>query len=236
MADFKLTTGDSLDIIRDEIVSCRLCPRLVAWREKVAEEKVRRFKEDDYWGKALPGFGDPQAGLILVGLAPAAHGGNRTGRMFTGDNSGKWLYGALYRFGFSNRAESIRRDDDLRLKDAYITAAVRCAPPDNKPEKPEFERCAPFLKRELKLLKNKRILLGHGKIGFDKAIDSLEFEKPPGYRRPKFSHGAQFQLSSNLFLLGSFHPSQQNTYTGRLTEEMFHSVFRRARAILDGKE
>jgi uracil-DNA glycosylase family 4 len=194
--------------LRKTIVHCRQCPRLVIWREKVAREKTARFRDCEYWGKPSPGFGDPQAGLLLVGLAPAAHGGNRTGRMFTGDRSGDWLYRALHKAEFANQAESVDRNDGLKLKDCYITATARCAPPQNKLLPVEITRCRPFLLEELQLLKNIRVIVGLGKIGFDAVYDSFEsLEWTALPRRPKFGHGAEYRLNDRQILLGSFHPS-----------------------------
>ena len=182
----------------------------------------------------MPGFGDAKARLLIVGLAPAAHGGNRTGRVFTGDRSGDWLFRAMHKAGFANQPESIRKDDGLKLKDAFITAAARCAPPANKPLPQELANCRPFLLREIELLKYLRIILGLGKIGFDTAFDAfLALGKTSLKSRPKFAHGAEVHVSENLVLLGTFHPSQQNTFTGKLTEPMLDAVFARARELLD---
>lgn len=215
------------------IVRCRKCPRLVRWREQVGEKPPRRYQGQSYWAKPLPGFGDSKARLFIVGLAPAAHGGNRTGRIFTGDQSGNWLYEALYKFGFSNQVTSVRRNDGLKLKDCYITAAVRCAPPANKPERVEFERCRPYLVQELGLLKNIRVVLALGKIAFDSFLKAHQenggtVPKP----RPQFRHGGSVELRPDLTLIASYHPSQQNTFTGKLTREMFHEVFNTARKLL----
>jgi len=201
----------------------------VEWREEVAREKTRRFANEDYWGKPVPAFGDPRARLLIVGLAPAAHGANRTGRMFTGDRSGDWLYRALHRAGFANQANSVRIEDGLKLKDCYITAAVRCAPPQNKPTLEEIQTCESYLEQELNLLKNIQVILGLGKIGFDLAYHACRaaFELPSESARFRFAHGAEYELGNGLTLMGSYHPSQQNTFTGRLTEEMFDAVFHR---------
>ena len=216
------------------IIRCKKCPRLVRWREAVAKKPPRRYQGQTYWARPLAGFGDPEAALLIVGLAPAANGGNRTGRIFTGDESGNWLYESLYEFGFSNQPDSVRRDDGLRLKNCYITAAVRCAPPANKPARDEFERCRPYLVQELKLFKNVRVVLALGKIAFDSFLKAYQemggtVSKP----RPQFGHGASNRLGDGLTLLASYHPSQQNTFTGKLTRKMFHEVFRKAKRRLE---
>lgn len=222
-----------LERLQQKIIACRKCPRLVRWREKVAREKTKRFADWEYWGKPNPSFGDPSARLLLVGLAPAAHGGNRTGRMFTGDRSGDWLYRALYKAGFANQPSSISRDDGLTLKDCYITATCRCAPPQNKLLPKEIQNCRPYLLRELQLLKNVRVIVALGKVGFDAVFSSF---RQLGWTtlttKPKFHHGAEVKLNERVTLLGSFHPSQQNTFTGRLTEPMFDAIFRRVKALL----
>ncbi|MBI3587244.1 MAG: uracil-DNA glycosylase, partial [Ignavibacteriales bacterium] len=215
-----------LERLQQKVIRCRLCPRLVRWREKVAREKTKRFADWDYWGKPNPSFGDPQARLLLVGLAPAAHGGNRTGRMFTGDRSGDWLYRALHKFGFANQPTSISRNDGLKLFNCYITATCRCAPPQNKLLPSEIRHCRPFLLKELALLKNIKVVVGLGKVGFDSAINSFqEIGLASFTKKPKFAHGAEYQLTNNVTLIASFHPSQQNTFTGKLTEPMFDSIF-----------
>ena len=221
--------------LNQAVVQCRKCPRLVRWREQAAKQPPRRYQGQSYWAKPLPGFGDPEARLLIVGLAPAAHGGNRTGRIFTGDRSGDWLYGTLHEFGFSSQAASVHRDDGLKLTDCYITAAVHCAPPLNKPALSEFARCRPYLVEELKLLKRVRVVVALGKIAFDSFLKAYQenggiVPKP----RPKFGHGSVARLDDNLTLLGSYHPSQQNTFTGRLTRKMFHGVFKKARELLAG--
>lgn len=222
-----------LEALQKKIIQCQLCPRLVKWRETVAREKTKRFVDWEYWGKPNPSFGDPKAQLLLVGLAPAAHGGNRTGRMFTGDRSGDWLYRALHKFGFANQPTSVSRDDGLKLINCYITATCRCAPPLNKLLPAEILNCRPYLLKELQLLKNLCVIVGLGKVGFDAAISSFE---QLGWsnlkRKPKFSHGAAYQLNDHITLLASFHPSQQNTFTGKLTEPMFDAIFRHARSLL----
>jgi len=215
------------------IIRCKQCPRLVRWRAAVAKKPPRRYLGQTYWARPVTGFGDPEAALLIVGLAPAANGGNRTGRIFTGDESGNWLYEALYEFGFSNQPDSVRRDDGLRLKNCYITAAVRCAPPANKPARDEFERCRPYLVQELKLFKNVRVVLALGKIAFDSFLKAYQehggsIPKP----RPQFRHGGLVQLGPDLTLIASYHPSQQNTFTGKLTKKMFHEVFKKAQKLL----
>lgn len=220
--------------MQQDIISCRTCPRLVRWREKVAREKVKRFADEEYWGKPIPGFGDPKARLLLVGLAPAAHGGNRTGRMFTGDNSGDWLYRALHKAGFANQAESLHRDDGLRLTDCYITATLRCAPPLNKPLPKEIQNCRPYLLREIGLLRNVRVVVGLGRIGFESALHAYRESGRITFKaRPKFAHGTTHTFG-DLTFIASFHPSQQNTFTGRLTERMLDDVFVAARKVLGG--
>ena len=229
-----MALSDSLSRLNQEITACRRCPRLVAWREKVAREKTKRYETEKYWGRPVPGFGDAEARVLLVGLAPAAHGGNRTGRVFTGDRSGDWLFRALHKAGFANQPESLHRKDGLELSDCYVSASARCAPPDNRPEPDEFANCRPFLLRELRLLSRVRVVVGLGKIGFDHAYQALcEVRGHEAQGRPHFGHGAEFRLDPELCLLGSFHPSQQNTFTGKLTEDMFDSVFARVRALLD---
>jgi uracil-DNA glycosylase family 4 len=217
---------DSLEQVRSEIVSCRKCPRLVAWREQVAREKRAAFKQDEYWARPVPGFGDPSARLLIVGLAPAAHGGNRTGRIFTGDRSGDWLFGALYRAGFANQPTSVSREDGLRLMGAYVGACVRCAPPDNRPTLEERDTCLPYLGRELELLTEIRVIVCLGKFAYDGVARVLSLRKRPG-----FGHGVEVRLEDGRIILCSFHPSQQNTFTGKLTAPMFDAIFARARAL-----
>ena len=218
---------DSLDQVTAEIVDCFNCPRLVAWREYVAAEKRAAFRDEDYWGRPVPGFGDPKAHLLVVGLAPAAHGGNRTGRVFTGDRSGDWLYGALHRAGFANQATSVRADDGLRLDGAYVAAVVRCAPPDNKPTPQERDTCLPYLERELALLSEVQVIVALGQYAYD--VVARMFGVRP---RPKFGHGVEVPLADGRTIVCSFHPSQQNTFTGKLTTEMFDAVFQRTRALI----
>jgi len=225
-----MTTFNSL---QNKIIACTQCPRLVKWRKEVAATKVRRFSQEHYWGKPVPGFGDPKAEIVLVGLAPAAHGANRTGRMFTGDESGNWLYRALYKAGLSNKDVSVSRDDGLILNNVYITASCRCAPPQNKPSNKEIQNCRPFIVEEFRLLKNLRVIIGLGKIGFDTAFDVAKHsELTELQHRPKFSHGVIVHLNKKLILIGSYHPSQQNTFTGKLTEPMFNSIFQSAKSYL----
>lgn len=225
----------SLEALWEEVIRCRKCPRLVGHRERIALVKTRRFESEDYWGNPVPGFGVPRARLLIVGLAPAAHGGNRTGRVFTGDRSGDWLYEALHRYGFATSPFSVSRDDGLRLDDAYISAVARCAPPGNKPTREETETCRSYLVRELEALEDVRVVLALGRIAFDGFLAAWrELGSEPGKPRPKFSHGSEHRLDFGVTLLGSYHPSQQNTFTGKLTRPMFHKVFRRARSLLKG--
>lgn len=215
-----------------EVVGCHRCPRLVAHRERVAREKRRAFRDWDYWGRPLPGFGDPAARLVVIGLAPAAHGGNRTGRIFTGDRSGDWLYATLHRFGFANQPTSAHRDDGLCLTDAWVTAAARCAPPDNKPTQEEFGNCRPFLVRELQLLRRVQLIIALGRSAFDAfwaARQSVGHAAPRP--RPQFAHAKVYRLG-DVTLIGSYHPSQRNTQTGMLTQAMFDRVFATARELL----
>jgi uracil-DNA glycosylase family 4 len=223
----------SLTVLNQRIVSCTACPRLVVYRQAIAKEKRRQYRDWTYWGRPVPGFGDPAARLYILGLAPAAHGGNRTGRIFTGDRSGDWLYEALYEFGFSNQPTSLHKDDGLVLSDCYIGATVRCAPPDNKPAPDEFERCRPYVREELRLLKNVRVVVALGKIAFDHYLKVCREEgRPLPSPLPVFGHGQKCLLPWGVTLIGSYHPSQQNTFTGKLTRPMFHSVFGQARKVL----
>ena len=219
---------DDLGVLAAEITGCRACPRLVAWREDAAENPPARFRGEPYWARPVPGWGDAAARIVLVGLAPAAHGGNRTGRVFTGDRSGDFLFAALHRVGLANQATSTRTGDGLRLRGAYVTAAVRCAPPANAPTPEERDRCAPFLHRELALLANARVIIALGGFGWAAALRAVEASGAP-IPRPlsHFGHGAEV-VAGPYTLLGTFHPSQQNTFTGRLTADMLDAVLVRA--------
>ncbi len=210
------------------MVSCRRCPRLVEWRERVAREKRAAFRDEDYWGRPVPGFGDPGASVYVLGLAPAAHGGNRTGRVFTGDRSGDWLFASMHRTGFANQAESVHAEDGLRLDGAFVAAAVRCAPPANRPLPEERDNCLPYAAEELELLRP-GVVLCLGRFAWDAACRLLGLRP-----RPRFGHGAEHPVEGGPVLLGSYHPSQQNTFTGRLTEEMMDAVFARARELAAG--
>jgi uracil-DNA glycosylase family 4 len=227
---------DELAILQNEIIACTRCPRLVEWRERVAREKVRRFADEIYWGRPVPSLGDAGARLLIIGLAPAAHGGNRTGRVFTGDRSGDWLYRAMYRAGFANQPTSTHRGDGLRLRDSYITAVIHCAPPANKPLPEEAANCRPYLLTELERLRDVRVIVALGRIAFDAAIANVGLETNGAAKRPArppFKHGAEVELVGGKTLIASFHPSQQNTFTGKLTEPMLDSVFVRARQLID---
>jgi uracil-DNA glycosylase family 4 len=224
-----------IEIVQAEVVACRRCPRLVAHRERVAREKVRRHRDEEYWGKPIPGFGDPKARLLIVGLAPAAHGGNRTGRVFTGDRSGDFLYAALCLAAFANQPWSRHRDDGLALRDCFITAAVRCAPPGNKPAPTELTTCRPYLVEEMRLLRSLRIVVVLGRVAFDAFLKAWgDAGRALPDVRPTFAHGALTKLPGGVLLLASYHPSQQNTQTGRLTAAMFQRIFARARRSLAG--
>jgi uracil-DNA glycosylase family 4 len=234
--------ADSLECVTRDVVRCRSCPRLVAWREEVARDKRAAYADETYWGKPVPSFGDPDARVLVVGLAPAAHGGNRTGRIFTGDRSGDFLFGSLHRVGFANQATSQHRDDGLRLTDLYIAAAVRCAPPANKPTPEERDTCRPYLVRELHLLRRLRVVVVLGAFAYDALWATLrdaQVELPR--RRARFAHLMEQPAgrldgspgtAGELTVLGSFHPSQQNTFTGKLTTPMLDAVFQRAKTIV----
>ncbi len=208
--------------LSDEVSACRACPRLVSWREEVAATRRAAFRDEVYWGRPVPGFGDPEARVLVVGLAPAAHGGNRTGRVFTGDRSGDWLFAALYRAGYANQPTSTAAGDGLELRSAYVVAAVRCAPPANRPTREERDRCLPYLRAEVELLDSVRVVVALGGFAWDAACDLLGLRP-----RPRFGHGAE-AAAGDLVLLGCYHPSQQNTFTGRLTEDMLDAVLARA--------
>src|SRR5438874_10178796 len=225
-------TGIALPTFNKQVIACRRCPRLVAWREQVARDKRAAYRDEVYWGRPITGFGDARARLLVCGLAPAAHGGNRTGRVFTGDRSGDWLYGALYRAGFANQPTSIHRGDGLRLQDCYITACVRCAPPDNRPTPEERDQCLGYLVQELRLLKRVRVIVCLGAFAWDGMLRTLRTLGWVATRKPRFGHQAEAVLGPYQ-LLGSYHPSQQNTFTGRLTQVMLDTIFVRARRLLD---
>ncbi len=225
-----MTVANLLELER-EVISCRRCPRLVAWREEVARVKRASYAGEEYWGRPLPGFGDPGARVLVLGLAPAAHGGNRTGRIFTGDRSGDWLFGSMYRTGFANQPTSVSRDDGLTLRGAYVTAAVRCAPPANRPLPSERDNCLPYAARELSLLESVSVIVTLGSFAWDAALRVMRALGEPVPRpRPKFGHGTTAEVG-RFTLLGSFHPSQQNTFTGKLTEPMIDAVFERAKQL-----
>jgi uracil-DNA glycosylase len=222
-----------LAALEAEVTGCRRCPRLVEWRERVAHEKRAAFADWDYWGRPLPGFGDPAARILVLGLAPAAHGANRTGRIFTGDRSGDWLFAAMHRAGLASRPTSVSRDDGLRLRGAWVTAAVRCAPPGNRPTPAERDTCLPWTERELTLLARVRVIVCLGAFAWDAALRVRSALGEPVPRpRPRFGHGAE-AAGGRWRLLGCFHPSQQNTFTGKLTESMLDAVFARARALAE---
>jgi len=224
------SSAEDLDRLAGEVAGCRRCPRLVAWREQVAREKRAAFRDQVYWGRPVPGFGDPAARLLVLGLAPAAHGGNRTGRIFTGDRSGDWLFASLYRTGFANQPTSVSRDDGLALTGCYITAPVKCAPPDNQPLPSERDTCAPWLTAELALLEV-RVVVALGAFAWDQVLHHLGPVRP----KPRFGHGAEAPLPGDRVLLGSYHVSQQNTSTRRLTADMLDGVFVRARELLQAR-
>jgi uracil-DNA glycosylase family 4 len=221
----------SLAQVRTQIVTCSACPRLVRWREQVAREKRAAYRKEAYWGRPVPGFGDPAARLLVCGLAPGAHGANRTGRVFTGDRSGAYFYGALYRAGFANQPTSRHRDDGLRLTDCYVTGCVRCCPPANRPTPGERDTCLPFLVRELGLLRRVVCIVCLGEFAWDGVLRAVAASHPLQRPRPRFGHGAEAAVGPYV-LLGCYHPSQQNTFTGRLTTAMFDAVFARARELV----
>jgi uracil-DNA glycosylase family 4 len=232
-----LHAPEPLARLNRQIVGCRRCPRLVAHRENAAADPPRRHRGERYWARPLPGFGDPRARLLLIGLAPAAHGGNRTGRMFTGDQSGAWLFHALWEAGFASQPTSDHRDDGLQLSGAYVTATIRCAPPANKPSPEEIASCEPYLLRELRILSRVRVVVGLGRIGWQAYLRARRAVGLPRPVRPaKFGHGVVTTFPDGLALIASYHPSQQNTFTGKLTREMLRSVFATARQLLDVRE
>jgi uracil-DNA glycosylase len=226
-----------LEQLNNEIIACRKCPRLVAWREEVARVKRKAYRDEEYWGKPVPGFGDPHARVLVVGLAPGAHGSNRTGRQFTGDASGNFLFPALHRAGFANQAEAESRSDGLLLKDMYITASGRCAPPDNKPTPAELNNCQPFLERELENL-NPKVIVCLGRIAFERIQRIYSASITPARSRSgsggtwRFGHGALYQMENGVWVLCSYHPSQQNTSTGKLTVRMFDEIWQKAKILL----
>jgi len=225
--------SSDLTVLNKEVVACRACPRLVEYREKIGREKRRAYLDWTYWAKPVPGFGDPHARVLILGLAPGAHGSNRTGRPFTGDSSGNFMYPVLHRTGFANQPTAKHLDDGLKLTDAYITAAVRCAPPDNKPTPQEIANCAPFLDRELDALTNVKVVVALGRIGFDAYLNYLRRKEIVKSKAAyAFGHGATYTMPDGKILLASYHPSNQNTNTGKLTEEMFTEIFRTAKRLL----
>ncbi len=237
-----MKTKIELRKLQERVVRCRKCPRLVAYLKEVSSHKPKRFQDWDYWSKPLPSFGDPDARVLIVGLAPAAQGGNRTGRMFTGDRSGEWLFNALYRFGFANQPNSLRRDDGFKLDDCYITATIRCAPPKNKPLPEEIENCRPYFLKEIGLLSKVKVIVPLGQIAFTQTLRSLrlkEYDVPP----LPFGHGRVYEVSirtqhsepRTITLITTYHPSQQNTQTGKLTRPMFHKIFMMVRKQLERK-
>jgi len=227
-----MLTPTWLRVLNAEVVTCVRCPRLVAYRERIAREKRRAYRDHDYWGKPVPGFGDPKARVLVLGLAPGAHGSNRTGRPFTGDASGNFMYPVLYETGFASQPTATDRNDGLVLHNLYITAAARCAPPDNKPLPEELANCAPFLERELEGLKNLRVIVALGRIGFEAYLNYLKRNgRIAGKRDYEFRHGAAYAMPDGRMLIASYHPSNQNTNTGKLTRAMFLSIFQEARRL-----
>jgi uracil-DNA glycosylase family 4 len=225
-----------LTVLNREVVACTRCPRLVTYREQIAREKRRAYRDWEYWGKPVPGFGDPSARVLIMGLAPGAHGSNRTGRPFTGDASGNFMYPVLYETGFASQPTATKRDDGLKLTDLYITAAVRCAPPDNKPLPSELANCAFFLDRELAGLKKVKVVVALGKIGFDAYLNYVKRQDKLPTRKPYlFKHGAHYEMPNGKILLASYHPSNQNTQTGKLTREMFMKIFQLARKLAESE-
>jgi len=233
--DQRTTTKDSLSQLNEEVIACTRCPRLVIYREEVAVVKRRAYREWTYWGKPVPGFGDPKARVLVLGLAPGAHGSNRTGRPFTGDASGNFMYPILYEAGFANQPNATDRNDGLRLNDLYITAAVRCAPPDNKPAPSELANCAPYLDREIEILGRVKVVVALGRIGFEAYLNHLKGKGLLASKKPfVFQHGAHYPMPDGKILLASYHPSNQNTQTGKLTKKMFTDIFRKAARLAAG--
>jgi uracil-DNA glycosylase family 4 len=234
MAVAATSTPNWLTVLNSEVVACTRCPRLVEYRQQIAREKRRAYRDWEYWGKPVPGFGDPNARVIVLGLAPGAHGSNRTGRPFTGDASGNFMYPVLHETGFANQPSATDRNDGLVLKDLYITAAARCAPPDNKPLPQELANCAPYLERELDCLKKAKVIVALGRIGFEAYLNYLKrrglLDRKSGYA---FQHGAKYKMPDGRILLASYHPSNQNTQTGKLTRKMFVQVFKEAARLAD---
>ena len=226
-----MTSQQRLRQLECEIGACELCPRLKLWREGISVTKRRAYRDEPYWGKPVPGFGDPAARLLIVGLAPGAHGANRTGRVFTGDSSGDFLYSVLHHAGFASQPESTHRGDGMKLNSAWMSCAARCAPPDNRPTPVELATCRPYLERELALLKDIRVVVALGQIAFEQVLTALPPAASDLRARPKFGHGAAYRLVSSQWLLASYHPSRQNTNTGRLTPRMMLDVFLHARAL-----
>ena len=225
-----MSNQEKIEELTKEIIQCRKCARLVAWREEVARVKRRAYRDQEYWGKPVPGFGDPEARILVVGLAPGAHGSNRTGRNFTGDASGGFLYPALHRAGFANQPLAVSRDDGLILKDLYLAASARCAPPENKPTLEEMNNCQPYLERELEILQPK-VIVCLGRIAFERVLRIHSIRNPAW----KFGHGAHFQMDNGTWILCSYHPSQQNTQTGRLTVQMFDEIWKKAKSLVERK-
>ena len=226
-----MTKKSQIEKLNQEIISCYKCPRLVAWREEVARVKRKAYRDQEYWGKPVPGFGDPYARILVVGLAPGAHGSNRTGRNFTGDASGGFLYPALHRAGFANQPTAVSRDDGLALNEIYLAAAARCAPPDNKPTLEELNNCQPYLERDLEILQPK-VIVCLGRIAFERVLRIYSVRHPAW----KFGHGALYQLEDGTWVLCSYHPSQQNTLTGRLTVQMFDEIWKKARELIQNEQ
>ena len=225
-----MTKKSQIETLNQEIISCYKCPRLVTWREEVARVKRKAYRDQEYWGKPVPGFGDPYARILVVGLAPGAHGSNRTGRNFTGDASGGFLYPALHRAGFANQPTAVSRDDGLALNEIYLAAAARCAPPDNKPTLEELNNCQPYLERDLEILQPK-VIVCLGRIAFERVLRIYSVRNPAW----KFGHGALYRLEDGTQVLCSYHPSQQNTLTGRLTVQMFDEIWKKARELLQNE-